>query len=105
MRSGWRFRIERTSSAHALPLLVITLQVQPAVGLGGLDPSSAAVLARRRAVYAADGGIALGDERMDRQVVLAVFVVALLPRAVDHREELDNAAPHLEEIVVCSVWC
>src|SRR3569832_1145019 len=104
MRSGWRFRIERTSSAHALPLLVITLQVQPAFGLGGIDPTSAAVLARRRAVYAADGGIALGAERMERQVVLADIVVALLPRDVDHRVELDNAAPHLEEIETRTVW-
>src|SRR3569833_3397867 len=71
MRSGWRIRIERTSSAHALPLLVITLQVQPAFGLGGIDPTSAAVLARRQTKKTTKGGIALGDERMERQVVLA----------------------------------
>src|SRR3569832_3015144 len=41
---------------------------------------------------------------MERQVVLADIVVALLPRDVDHRVELDIAAPLLVESVARTVW-
>ena len=70
--------------------------MQAALGLGFAYPATAAALTFDGAVGAADGGVALCDQRMERQFVFGDVGVPLVLADVDHRVELDDAAALFE---------
>src|SRR5690606_38742157 len=69
-----------------------SLQVNATPGFFLARPANVTALALAGAVAATNRVIALLDQRMERQVVLADIGITLLAGHVDHRVELDHAA-------------